>query len=44
VRADLLNMRTAGIDINTSTTFNLLLGIRIQRYMWSLDTGGCRSK
>jgi len=38
-----LNTHRAGIDTNTSTTFTLLLVIRTQRYMWSLDKGGCSS-
>ena len=41
VRAELLNTLTAGIDTNTLTTFTLLLVIRTQRYMWSLDKVGC---
>jgi len=44
VRAELLNTCTAGIDTNTLTTFTLLLVIRTQRYMWSLDKVGCTAK
>jgi len=44
VRAELLNTRTAGIDTNTLTTFTLLLIIRTQRYMWSLDKTWMHSK
>jgi len=44
VRAKLLNTRTASIETNTLTTFTLLLVIRTQRYMWSLDKVGCTTK
>jgi len=44
VRAELLNTRTAGIDTYTLTTITLLLVIRTQRYMWSLDKVGCMAK
>jgi len=37
VRAKLLNTCTAGIDTNTLTMFTLLLVIRTQRHVWSLD-------
>ena len=38
-----LNALTAGIDTYTLATFTMLLVIRPQRYMWSLDKGGCSS-
>jgi len=44
VRTELLSTYTAGIDNNTLTTFTLLLLIRTQRYMWSLDKVGCIAK
>jgi len=37
LRAELLNTRTASVHTKTSTTFTLLLVIRTQHYMWSLD-------
>jgi len=40
MRAEPLNTRTAGTDTNTSTTFSLLLAIRTQCCIWSLDKGG----
>ena len=43
VRAEPLNTRTARVGTNTSTTFTLLLVIRTQRNMWSLEKGGCSS-
>ena len=44
VRVELLNTFTAGIDTNTLTTFTLLLIVRTQRCMWSLDKVGCTAK
>ena len=44
VRAELLNICTAGIDTHTLTTLTLLLVVRTQRYMWSLDKTGCIAK
>jgi len=44
VRAELLNTYTAGTDTNTLTTFTLLLVIRTQHYLWSLDKVGCTAK
>jgi len=44
VRVELLNTCTAGTDTNTLPTFTLLLVIRTQRYIWSLDKVGCTAK
>jgi len=43
MRAEPLNTRTASTDTNTSTTFSLLLAVRTQCCIWSLDKGGCSS-
>jgi len=44
VKVELLNTCTAGTDTNTLTTFTLLLVIRTQHYMSSLDKVGCTAK